>query len=207
MTKFRMGPVSPAIECAGDYDPSADSGTHRDVDEALAAFRCAPSRLRQGGSIGIVLYGNGHTELGLKFCNKVAPLPSGQCPHVTHDPRVGIERSRASDTEALECDGCTRRSLAKHAFDPLNSWSKSLFRWGGTLEASDNLALFGHRANGNLCAADVHRSDDLFFAPHFPPLSSTLFLLPGEMTIHLLVAPASCRQMPPGRRRDTVRSI
>jgi hypothetical protein len=65
--------MSPAVQFAAEDDPSADAGPYHDLSEALPPFLCAPIRLSKSSSIDIVLDGDRHAELGLKFCHQVTP--------------------------------------------------------------------------------------------------------------------------------------
>src|SRR5579859_7880620 len=117
VTDFGMRSIDPAIELAVDDNSAADPRAHRDVDQPLAILPCAPSRLRQGSGVRIILESHLYVEHRGQILDRTLPSPSGQKIDVAKFPAHGIHRPCRSDSNARNLRPGSLRRPAQHVRD------------------------------------------------------------------------------------------
>ena len=158
MPDLRVRAIHTAIEFAVQDDATADSGSHRHIDQARAVAPRTPPGFRKGSRIRIIFERNLHTENLPEIFDRTLPSPPGQEIHIPKFASHGIDRPCGPDTDACNLPSGPLRGPAQHVRDEFDA-IRIPVRVRRRLHSGEHLALVIHHANGNFSAADIDGSD------------------------------------------------
>src|SRR5262249_23719320 len=100
VSNFWMCVIRAAIKNTVENNSPANSGSNRDVNQALLVFPCTPVCFRQSRGISIVFERNRNLEYASKIPNGIFPFPCGKEVHKSDLASQRINGTSAPNSDA-----------------------------------------------------------------------------------------------------------
>src|ERR1700723_2304903 len=191
VAKFGMRSIDATVKASVENNSAANPGSHSHIDQSRFVFSSTPTRLRQGGRIGVVFQSYPHLEHVRQVCSRVLSAPTRKKINIAKLPGAQVHRPRGPNPYSGEFNTGGARRLSQHAGDCSQAVGVAL-GIGRCFLPGQYLAAVIHHTDRNFCTAYVNRPDHVaspasFLKTH-KPASQLKLLRTADQPLMLLEA-------------------